>query len=120
MRGIKILNSEQLFKTKMVHLILSKKPEDALKALSQYYNVITPELKVGMPKRHRKNVGCYIAKKRAIHVSNLNELHNPYVILHEFYHHLRTFNMKHRGTEKHAERFAKDYIEAYKIASAQE
>ena len=114
------MNSEQLFKTKIVHLILSKKPEDALKALSQYYNVMTPELTVGMLKGHRKNVGCYIAKKRAIHVSNLNELHNPYVILHEFYHHLRTFNMKHRGTEKHAERFAKDYIEAYKIVSAQE
>jgi hypothetical protein len=120
MRGVKILNSEQLFKTKIVRLILSKKPEDALKALSQYYNVITPELKVGMPKGHRKNVGCYVAKKRTIYVSNLNELHNPYVIIHEFYHHLRTYNMKHRGTEKHAERFAKDYIEAYKIASAQE
>ena len=113
------MNSEQLFKAKIVHLILSKKPEDALKALSQYYNVMTPELKVGMPKGHRKNVGCYIAKKKAIHVSNLNELHNPYVILHEFYHHLRTYNMKHRGTEKHAERFAKDYIEEYKKASTQ-
>ena len=113
------MNSEQLFKTKIVHLILSKKPEDALKALSQYYKVITPELKVGMPKGHRKNVGCYMAKKRTIYVSSLNELHNPYVILHEFYHHLRTYNMRHKGTEKHAERFAKDYIEAYKTASAQ-
>jgi hypothetical protein len=103
-----------------VHLIVSKKPEDALKALSQHYNVITPELKVGMPKGHGKNVGCYIAKKRTIYVSSLNELHNPYVILHEFYHHLRTYNMKHKGTEKHAERFAKDYIEAYKIVSIQE
>ena len=63
MRGVKILNFEQLFKTKIVHLILSKKPEDALKALSQYYNIIAPELQVGMPKGHRKNVGCYIVKK---------------------------------------------------------
>jgi len=118
--GVKILNSEQLFKAKIVHLILSKKPEDAIKTLSQHYNVITPELKVGMPKGHRKNVGCYVAKKRTICVSSLNELRSPYVILHEFYHHLRTYNMKHRGTEKHAERFAKDYIEAYKTASAQE
>jgi len=114
------LNSEQLFKTKIVRLVLSKKPEDALKALSQYYNVITPELKVGMPKGHRKNVGCYVPKKRTIYVSNLNELNNPHVILHEFYHHLRAYNMKHRGTEKHAERFAKDYIEAYKTVFAQE
>jgi len=114
------LNSEQLFKTKIVHLILSKKPENALKALSQYYKVITPELKVGMPKGHIKNVGCYVPKSKTIYVSNLNNLYNPYVILHEFYHHLRTYNMKHKGTEKHAERFAKDYVEAYKIASAQE
>jgi len=111
------LSSEQLFKARIVNLILSRKPEDALKALSQYYKVITPELKVGVPKGRRKNIGCYIAKKRTIYVSNLNELHNPYVILHEFYHHLRTYNMKHKGTEKHAERFAKDYIEAYKITS---
>jgi hypothetical protein len=109
-----------LFKIKIVHLVLSKRPEDALKSLSQYYNVITPELKVGMPKGHIKNVGCYVAKKRTICVSNLNELNNPYVILHEFYHHLRTHNMKHRGTEKHAERFAKDYIETYKTVVAQE
>jgi len=116
---IKILNSEQLFKAKIVHLILSKKSEDGLKFLSKYYNVVTPELKVGMPKGHRKSVGCYIAKRRTICVSNLNELHNPYVILHEFYHHLRTHKMKHKGTEKHAERFAKDYIETYKLVSAQ-
>jgi hypothetical protein len=73
-----------------------------------------------MPKGRRKNVGCYVARKRTIYVSNLHELNSPYVILHEFYHHLRTYNMKHRGTEKHAERFAEDYVEAYKIVSAQE
>ncbi len=119
MRGVKILNSEQLFKTKIVHLILSRKTEDALKALSQYYNVTTPELVVGMPKGHRKNVGCYVPQKRTIYVSDLNELHNPFVILHEFYHHLRTYGLKHKGTEKHAEGFAKDYVEAYKVASSQ-
>lgn len=118
MIGVKILNFEQLFKTRIVHLILSKNSEDALEALSRSYNVITPELKVGMPKGHRKNVGCYVAKERTIYVSNMNELNNPYVILHEFYHHLRTHNIKHRGTEKYAERFAKDYVETYKTASA--
>ena len=113
------MNSEQLFKAKIVQLIVSKKPEDALKALSHYYKVKTPELKVGMPKRHRKNVGCYVSKNKTIYVSNSDNLYNPYVILHEFYHHLRTHNMKHKGTEKHAERFAKDYIEAYRITSTQ-
>ncbi len=116
MGGGKILDSEQLFKAKIVYLIVSKKPEDALKALSQHYKITAPDLKVGMPKGYRRNVGCYVAKKKTICVSNLNDLHNPYVILHEFYHHLRTYNMKHKGTEKFAERFAKDYIEAYKKA----
>lgn len=119
MRETDIINSERLFKTKIVHLILSKRPEDALEALSRYYCVATPELRVGMPKGHRKKVGCYMVKKGIIYVSSVDELHNPHVILHEFYHHLRTYNTKHRGTEKHAKRFAKDYIETYKITSAQ-
>jgi len=102
-----------------VWLIVSKKPEDALEALSHYYKVKTPELKVGMPKRHRKKVGCYVSKNKTIYVSDLDNLYNPYVILHEFYHHLRIHDTKHKGTEKQAKRFAKDYIEAYRITSTQ-
>lgn len=111
------MTDEELFRAKIVHLILSKKTEEALECLSQYYHLATPKLKVGMPKGHGKNAGCYIASKKAIHISNRNNLYNPYLILHEFYHHLRTHNLKHRGTEKYADKFAKDYVEAYKKLS---
>ena len=104
---------ENLFKAKIVHLILSRKTEDALKLLSQHYHIDTPKLKVGMPKRHIKNAGCYVASKKTIYVSNRNRMYDPYLILHEFYHHLRTQDMKHKGTEKYADYFAKEHIEAY-------
>jgi hypothetical protein len=45
---------------------------------------------------------------------NQEYLDNPFVILHEFYHHLRTHGMEHRGTEKYANRFAEEFIEAFK------
>jgi hypothetical protein len=36
------------------------------------------------------------------------------VVLHEFYHHLRTsIDKKHRGTEKFAGEFAEEFIKAY-------
>jgi len=108
------MNNEELFRAKVVHLILSKKPEEALKSLSQHYHVMTPKLEVGMPKRHGKHAGCYIARKKTICVSDRNNLYDPYLILHEFYHHLRTINGKHRGTEKYADKFAREYVEAYK------
>jgi hypothetical protein len=90
-----------------------KETHEALKALSQHYNVDVPNLKVGMPKRHAKKIGCYVSKTKTIHVMNQEKLENPYVILHEFYHHLRTQDRKHRGTEKHAQRFAEEFIEAF-------
>jgi hypothetical protein len=41
---------------------------------------------------------------------------NPFVIIHEFYHHLRSkaVDKMHRGTEKNADKFAIEFIEAYK------
>ncbi|MGQ9718710.1 MAG: hypothetical protein ACUVWK_02540 [Nitrososphaerales archaeon] len=107
------MNAEEPFKIVILQLILSKKPESALEALSKYYDVETPKLKVGMPKGHSKNTGCYVQKTRTIHVSNQDTLCDPYVILHEFYHHLRVHDGVHRGTEKNANRFARGYIEAY-------
>lgn len=112
------MNSEELFKAKVVYLILSKKPEEALEFLEQHYHVAAIKLKVGMPKGHVKNAGCYIANKKTICVSNRDNLYNPYLILHEFYHHLRTHDGRHRGTERYADKFAKGYVEAYKKMSA--
>jgi hypothetical protein len=106
--------TETLFRAKIVYLILSQDTEEALELLSQHYEVAVPKLKVGMPKRHSKNPACYVAKSRTIHVVQREILWNPFVILHEFYHHLRRETDAHGGIEKYADKFAKNYIEAYK------
>ncbi len=114
-----MLTADSLFKAKVVNLILSKDTEKALELLSQHYRVAKPNLKVGMPKRHSKKLACYVAKKRVIHVSGREALYNPHVILHEFYHHLRSFSDAQRGIEKYAQKFAKNYLLAYARALAQ-
>jgi hypothetical protein len=71
-----------------------------------------------MPKRYSRKLACYVANKRTIYVSDREVLCNPRVILHEFYHHLRTAaDAKHKGTEKYANNFAKEFVEAYKSIS---
>ena len=102
------------FRAKVVALILSRDTEEALELLSQHYRVVKPKLKVGIPKRHSKNPACYVAKKRTIHVSRREILWNPHIILHEFYHHLRNLINAQRGIEKYAERFAENYLQAYR------
>lgn len=93
-------------------LVLSGEVEKALEILSEYYGVTKPKLVVGLPKRAPKNIaGCYDPRKETIYVKSREELNNPFVILHEFYHHLRFFMGKHRGTEKHANKFAREAIE---------
>jgi hypothetical protein len=112
------LDANLMFKAKVVELVLSKDTEEALQLLSQHYEVAKPNLKVGMPKRYSKNPACYIAKKRTIHVSNREVLRNPRVVLHEFYHHLRNLKDAHGGIEKYAQRFAENYLQAYRIILA--
>ena len=108
------MEADFLFKARTVHLILSKKPEEALERLSEYYNVEVPKVKIGMPKGHVKNRGCYVGGKKTIYFSHRDALYSPYVVLHEFYHHLRTRDRKHKGTEKLADAFAKGFLRAYK------
>ncbi len=111
----KTLTSDWLFKAKVVCLVLSKETEKAIELISQHYGVAEPKLTVGMPKRHSKKVACYMAKKQTIHVSHREILCNPHVVLHEFYHHLRNATSTQKGLEKHADKFAEDYLKAYKM-----
>jgi len=111
-----MLADEQMFRLRIVQLIIAKKAEEALEALSQRYKVTVPRLKVGMPKRSGSKAGCYVSATKTIHVASEERLYDSFVILHEFYHHLRTQGGKHRGTEKHANKFAKEYITAYQSA----
>jgi Zn-dependent peptidase ImmA (M78 family) len=100
----------------IVALIVNGKAEKALELLSEHYDVNVPKLRVGLPKGHRKNTfGCYTVKNETISVLNSDALKEPFIILHEFYHHTRIgLDTKHRGTERYANEFAKEFIQAYK------
>lgn len=102
-----------VFKTEVVRLILANDAEKALSSLAERYNVDTPSLRVGIPKGHVTVSGCYILEKEIIYVANSDGLTDPFLILHEFYHHLRSISGRHRGTEKYANKFAREYIEEY-------
>jgi Zn-dependent peptidase ImmA (M78 family) len=113
---------ERKFKATVVWLILNGKVEEALEILAQKHGVTVPIIEVGLPKgRKTKALGCYNSNQRTISVLNSDTLKDPFVILHEFYHHLRTRgDGKHRGTEKFADTFAKEFIEAYRSMAIQE
>ena len=107
-------DSRSAFKALVVVLVLNGKIDDALGLLAKHYNVDPPKIKVGLPKGRRKNVlGCYTANNRTISVLNSDALREPSIILHEFYHHLRrAADLKQRGTEDNADRFAREFIKA--------
>jgi hypothetical protein len=115
-RTIRDKSSELEFRASIVQLVLDGKVEEALELLSERYSVGLPRIRVGLPNRHRKNtLGCYTTKNQTISVLNSDALKDPIVVLHEFYHHLRTsVDKKQRGTEKYACEFAKEFVEAYK------
>ncbi len=107
------------FKIEIVWLILNGKTEDALELLAQNYKVDLPKLKVGLPKGHKaKALGCYTAQTQTIYLLNSDYITNPFVVLHEFYHHLRSkgVDKMHRGTERGADKFALEFVAAYQIA----
>lgn len=107
------------FKPLIVWLILNGKTEEALALLAKNYGVNNPKLKIGLPKGHKKNVfGCYTSKDGTISVLNSDAIGNPFVILHEFYHHMRTHSVdkQHKGTEKNANKFATEFLREYEAA----
>src|SRR5919202_918338 len=103
-----------LSKAKIVEMILNKKTEQALQLLSEYYKVHTPQIVVGTIKRKRKTVyAVYVQREKKIYCINSDIFYNPFVVLHEFYHHIRTSGGIHRGSEKHANLYAKSFIDSY-------
>jgi len=91
------------------------RPEEAIRLLSEYYGVAEPELQVGTVKRHRKVAACYVERERRIYIAKRELLVEPFVILHEFYHHLRASQLqKKRQVEKRADLFAKKFIEDFR------
>jgi len=94
------------FRVGIVRMILDGRPEEALCSLSSHYEVEEPDLRVGTVKRHRKVLAVYVHKEKRIYVSKSDLLRNPFVILHEFYHHLVYNNVI---ASKREEREANDY-----------
>ena len=99
---------------RVVHLIVRGSTHEALSDLSKHYNIKPPKVSVGTVKRHKRNaLAVYVQAKRTIYASKSEFLYNPFVMLHEFYHHLRASTDGKRGTEKHADAFARKAIETY-------
>ena len=103
-----------VFKTEIVQLILSNDAEMALRSLAEHFDVDIPRLRVGLLKGHAKVAGCYVAKNKTIYVASSDGLVDPFLILHEFYHHLRSVSGSHRGTERYANAFALGYIDEFR------
>lgn len=107
------MNRELQVRARAVELILEGRVEEALTLLSEHYGVRPPRIRVGLPKRRRGSLACYDPSKRLICLRSSSELRNPLVVLHEYYHHLRFTAGRHRGTEKHANRYALESCRAY-------
>ncbi len=108
------LNDSKFFRAKVVSLILDGKTEFALKLLSDFYGISEPDLKVGTVKRHRRVAACYVENEKRIYLSKSEYLTSPFVILHEFYHHLRASEVKKKGqVDKRADLFASNFIRGF-------
>ena len=106
--------SEDEMKASVVAMILDSKTEDALDLLSKWYRIERPRLGVGVVAGRNKGVAAvYSLRRKEILAANRDYFYNPFVIIHEFYHHLRSRSGRHRGTEKEADRFAMDFIAVY-------
>ena len=84
-----LLDEESM--AKIVYKILNRDTEQALSDLSDLYNIRAPEIVVGTIKGKRKTVyAVYVQNENRIYALNSDIFYNPFVVLHEFYHHLRS------------------------------
>ena len=106
---------DDLTKAEIVRMILDKKTESALEQLSEFYHVSSPQIVVGTIKRKRRTVyAVYVPAEKKIYALNSEIFYNPFIILHEYYHHIRSKLGVHRGSEKKANIFAKSFIDSYR------
>ena len=104
----------------MVQMIFDKKTEEALQRLSRFYKVNPPKIVVGTIKGKRHTVyAVYVQKECKIYCINSDVFYNPFIVLHEFYHHIITTGDTNRGSEKHANNYAKSFFDSYKKITEQ-
>ncbi len=119
MNSVHPAGTKERLHAKVVELITDGKAELAIRLLSEHYEVPEPELRVGTVKRHRGVVACYVEKEKRIYLSKSDYFTNAYVILHEFYHHLRASGPgKRRQVEKRADLFALTFIRDFQQQSS--
>ncbi len=104
---------ESSFKAYIVSLILNKETEKAVEILSAKYRLRPPSLSIGISKGKKKALGVYSVEANAISFKDNEQFFNPFVVLHEMYHCIRSTSGTHRGNEKNADRFAIDYIRTF-------
>jgi len=106
-------NLDITLRASIVQKILDDELSSALDRLSFGYGVSPPLFRVGTVKGHRNAAACYVEKQKTIVFANSEVLRNPAVVLHEFYHHLVSqTTLKGAGTDKNADRFAKQFLSA--------
>ena len=110
-----VIDIDDLTKAQIVKMILEKQTEKALEKLSEFYHVAPPQIVVGTIKGKRRTVyALYVQNERKIYALNSEIFFNPFVVLHEYYHHIRTKLGVHRGSERNANKFAQEFVDAYK------
>lgn len=109
---------DDMTKAKIVQMILDGKAERALEKLSEFYHVETPRIAVGTIKKKRRTVyAVYVVQEKKIYALNSDIFYNPFIIIHEYYHHIRSKLGTHKGSERYANLYAQDFIDSYnKIA----
>ena len=105
--------NEPKFKAAIVGLILAKDTEAAVDILSKKFRVRAPSLQIAHTKGKKVALAVYSVAANSISFADQEHFFNPFVVLHEMYHCIRSRSGHHRGTEKNADRFALDYIENY-------
>ena len=104
---------EKRFKAYVVYLILSRDTEKAVELVSRKHDVRIPKLSIGIAKGKKRALGVYSVEGNAISFKDQDQFFDPFVVLHEMYHCIRSRSGSHRGNEKNADRFALDYISVY-------
>ena len=104
---------DEEFMADIVELIYNGKVKDAIEKLSMAFKVDIPRIKVGRVKGKSKAIAVYVPRKKTIFIQKPEFYNDPFIILHEFYHHLRYYGGRHRGTETYADEFAKNFIKVF-------
>ena len=108
------MEMDEDFKAEIVSMIIQGRTIDAIKKLSDSYGIDPPRIKVGRVKGKSRALAVYIPRTKTIIIQNGELFNNPFVVLHEYYHHLRYQDKRHRGTEQNADKYAASFIQAFK------